>query len=371
MVTIFVAMQHLYLEHRTLCPTVAGYMDSVRPAKLSDGVAGSTSSLWQIDLVGWAFRLTDAGRRAPIRYRDAQSSTTLAMEPVRRDDVAAAYHRTASLTWCGWNQSVYSYRNVVDHDDDDVAAAVFGALEMQAADGSWTRFMEIPAPVSARRAHLQRLCDQSSLHKDHAAFLWKLRNEHGFVPKVAYDLGSHVLAWTKAAARVWPDAEFVLFDGYAPAAFLYRGYKHYHVGVLSDVDGRVVRFYQNDDIPSGNSYYREIGCDGGKHFPTDRYVEATCRTLDSVVAERGFPPPDLIKIDVQGCEMDILRGALSTLASAQYLIVELQDTNYNDGAPKADVVRPFIESLGWTCVAAKFSDNGPDADYCFKRNSTA
>jgi hypothetical protein len=100
----------------------------------------------------------------------------------------------------------------------------------------------------------------------------------------------------------------------------------------------------------------------------DKYVERICRTLDSVVAERGFPLPDLIKIDVQGCEMDIIKGALETLRSAQYLIVELQDTNYNDGAPKADVTLPFIESLGWTCIARKFSDNGPDADYCFRRN---
>ena len=27
-------------------------------------------------------------------------------------------------------------------------------------------------------------------------------------------------------------------------------------------------------------------------------------TLDKVVKERGFPLPDFIKIDVQGCEMD-------------------------------------------------------------------
>lgn len=227
-----------------------------------------------------------------------------------------------------------------------------------------------PVVPPALRAHLENMAaNPNGMPLAHREFLHKLRNEFGFEPEVAYDLGSCVGHWTKAAREVWPRAQYVLFDGYAPYEFLYvRAKEMYHIGVLSDADDRVVRFYQNDNGPNGNSYFREVGCPYGDFFPADQYVERTCRTLDSVVAERGFPAPDLIKIDVQGCEMDIIKGALATLRSAQYLIVELQDTNYNDGAPKADVTLPFIESLGWTCIARKFSDNGPDADYCFRRN---
>ena len=66
--------------------------------------------------------------------------------------------------------------------------------------------------------------------------------------------------------------------------------------------------------------------------------------------------------------MDILIGAKECLKTAKFLIVEMQHTNYNDDAPKVEVTKPFIESLGWTCIAEKFSDNGPDADYCFMNN---
>jgi hypothetical protein len=140
------------------------------------------------------------------------------------------------------------------------------------------------------------------------------------------------------------------------------------VGPLSDSDDRVVKFYQNDFYPGGNSYYREIGFRDGALFPEDVYHLKQCARLDTVVQQQGFPLPDLIKIDVQGAEIDILKGATTTTINhAKYLIVELQHTEYNRGAWKADRSVPFIESLGWKCIGNRFSDNGPDADYCFER----
>lgn len=218
------------------------------------------------------------------------------------------------------------------------------------------------------RDHLAALAGRDVLPEAHRRYLWRLRDELGFEPKVVYDIGACVLHWTRHARQVWPGAEVVLFDAFAPAAFLYDGHRH-HVGVLSDADGRDVDFFQNVADPGGNSYYREIGHPmSDRIFPRDSAQKRSARALDSVVAERGFPMPDLIKIDVQGAEQDVLRGAIGVMAHAKVLIVEMQDTHYNDGAPLAAETLPFVESLGWTCVARKFCDNGPDADYAFVRN---
>jgi hypothetical protein len=73
----------------------------------------------------------------------------------------------------------------------------------------------------------------------------------------------------------------------------------------------------------------------------------------------------LIKIDVQGAELDVLKGSLNTLSNCKYLIVELQDINYNNGAPLAPITIKYLEDNGWQLIASKFSDNGPDGDYCF------
>ena len=88
-------------------------------------------------------------------------------------------------------------------------------------------------------------------------------------------------------------------------------------------------------------------------------------TLNTIVKTKNFPLPDLVKIDVQGSELDIIKGGLDVINNAKYLIVELQDVQYNRGAPMAHETIQFLNENGWELIASKFSDNGPDADYCF------
>lgn len=52
------------------------------------------------------------------------------------------------------------------------------------------------------------------------------------------------------------------------------------------------------------------------------------RRLDTVIAEQALPDPHLIKIDVEGAEADVLRGAEQTLRRARpILLIELHGTN--------------------------------------------
>lgn len=215
--------------------------------------------------------------------------------------------------------------------------------------------------VRNRLTELSNLRDMG-FFKEHAKYLQKLKNE-GLEPKVIYDIGSCVLHWTNEAKNAWKDAKYILFDAFEPAEFLYEGYD-YHIGVLSD-STKTVEWWQNDMIPGGNSYYREIGCT--EFFTDEMKSTRVTKTLDQVVKERGFPPPDFIKIDVQGSEIDILRGSTETLKSVKDLVVELQHSEYNKGAPQVQESLPFIESLGFKCVSPMFAYNGPDADYHFKK----
>lgn len=199
------------------------------------------------------------------------------------------------------------------------------------------------------------------LPKDHSDFLFKLKNQWNFNPKVIYDIGSCVLHWEKNARIVWPDSEFILFDAFEPVEMFYTNYK-YHIGVLSNEDNKIVKFYQNDMHPGGNSYYREIV---HNIYPENNYLLKITKTLNSIVKEKNFPQPDLIKIDVQGAELDIIKGAEEILQNTKILIVELQHCKYNENAPDVNISKPYIESLGWICIAEKFANNTYDADYCF------
>ena len=211
--------------------------------------------------------------------------------------------------------------------------------------------------------HLESISQLRLIPGEHINFVKSLNTK----PRIVYDIGSCVLHWTNMAKDIFTDSQFVLFEAMDEVEFLYKGY-NYNLGVLSDSDNKEIDFYQNLEFPGGNSYYQEIGHpDSEKLFKLP--VKKTAMTLSTVVKTRNFPLPDLVKIDVQGCELDILKGGMDVINNAEYLIVELQNTQYNKNAPLANETITFLNNNGWILVGdGPFCDNGPDGDYCFKRN---
>ena len=226
------------------------------------------------------------------------------------------------------------------------------------------------APViSSVESRLRDLYNQRLLPAQHVEYLHRLA-ALGLNPPVIYDVGSCVLHWTNEARRIWPGAQFYLFEAMSSCEFLYKENNlNYHMGLLSDQDGRELDFYQNEEHPGGNSYYREnaeVNPQAPLYFNESHRRQMTSRCLDSVVVERRFPAPTLLKMDVQGAELDILRGALTTLQSVTDVILELQVVEYNKGAPLRDTVLEYMNSLGFDCLGL-FCNNGPDGDYHFRR----
>ena len=208
----------------------------------------------------------------------------------------------------------------------------------------------------------------------HIDYLYRLKYHHNFEPKVVYDLGSAVLHWSKFASCVWNEAEFYHIDGFDGYHSLYQKNKiNYAIEVLSDTE-KEVTFYENVK-DSGSSSYYEMNFQEFPHnlaFKTSPfYRERTVRTktLDTVVAENNWKLPDLIKMDIQGCEMDVLQGAEKTLEYCNHLILELQSTEYMKGAPLNHEVIEYLENKGYVLIS-HFTQNPScaDGDYHFFRS---
>ena len=194
-------------------------------------------------------------------------------------------------------------------------------LEMQKKDN-----------VKLRNNLFRQSIQDNVIPKDHVNYLKALKAD-GFEPRVIYDIGSCLLHWTKEARKIWPDAKIIAFDASTSVEFLYNKTQvdGYNIGVLTDEDDKELTFYQHDAYQGGNSYYKEIG---SKNSSTlfNKHTAYTRRgmTLDTIVAEREFPLPDLIKIDVQGAEKDVVGGGIKTLQNCKHLIVEMQREQYNE-----------------------------------------
>jgi FkbM family methyltransferase len=215
------------------------------------------------------------------------------------------------------------------------------------------------------QTRLRDLGNQRLLPQAHVEYLTKLRNE-GIEPKVIYDIGACVLHWTNEAQRIWNNSEFFAFEAMQSSEFLFKehGIK-YHMGVLSDVSGKEVIFYNNEMHPSGSSYYKE-NTEINPNAPEYHGRSLRTVTLDAVRRLKQFPSPDLIKMDVQGAELDILKGAVETLQTVKHVILELQVIEYNKGAPLRDTVIEYMDQQGFDCLGI-FCNNGPDGDYHFMR----
>ena len=74
-------------------------------------------------------------------------------------------------------------------------------------------------------------------------------------------------------------------------------------------------------------------------------------TVDSL----GINDIDVIKIDVEGYEMEVLKGATKTLENTQYLMIELNNNTKKYGSSNI-AVEKFISSLGFTVLL----DHWPD-----------
>jgi FkbM family methyltransferase len=213
---------------------------------------------------------------------------------------------------------------------------------------------------------LRELGSQRLIPYQHVEYLKSLP----ITPTVIYDIGACVLHWTNEAKRIWPDAEYVVFEAMPECEFLYKENKlQYHIGVLSDTTGKTVEFYQNTYHPGGNSYYKEnveVNPEAEQYFNETHKRSYNTVTLDAVVNLKKMPRPDLIKMDVQGAELDVLKGAQETLKECDHVILELQSVEYNKGAPLKDTVIKYMNNIGFENIGM-FSTNGPDGDYYFRK----
>lgn len=81
--------------------------------------------------------------------------------------------------------------------------------------------------------------------------------------------------------------------------------------------------------------------------PAGRLTVATA-TVDSLIGRGELAPPQLVKIDVEGAEMDVLLGMERTLREhAPKLVLEFDDATQSQCEGKVGACRGFLESLGY------------------------
>lgn len=176
--------------------------------------------------------------------------------------------------------------------------------------------------------------------------------KRGLRPHSVLDVGANYGAWSHVAKSVFQDAQFYLIEPQVEMKpFLDRfcddthGAKWFLAGAGSSV-GELLLTTWNDF--AGSSFLP------GQDHSAENQRRVPVVTIDSLVQQGEMDPPDLIKIDVQGFELEVLQGSRSCFDHTEMFIIEVSFFKTHPERPVFLDVVNFMADKGY--VVYDFAD---------------
>jgi FkbM family methyltransferase len=154
-----------------------------------------------------------------------------------------------------------------------------------------------------------------------------LARQNGLSPRTVIDVGAAV--GTPEVYKVFPDARHVMIEPLVEnEPFLDLVCKslpraEYLIAAIGRTCG-TTSLRCRDDLT-----YSQVCADRSNHIDGFTLREVRTLTLDALCADRQLQDPYLIKIDVDGSELDVIEGAEGTLAAAELVAIEATFFNSN------------------------------------------
>ena len=177
------------------------------------------------------------------------------------------------------------------------------------------------------------------IHKFKAFEFFKLYNA---VFNNVLDIGAHKGKWTAEFKKHYPDSKVLMIEANEDHINDLIRVGPYITALLGK-ENKEVDYYVCDDKNNnhGNGMYKE-----NTNVPF-KVTKKKSITLDTLLPTQKF---DLIKMDVQGAELDIIQGSPGMIHNTKYLWLELQLHHYNIGAPSAGKVIGYLNQIGFELI---------------------
>lgn len=152
---------------------------------------------------------------------------------------------------------------------------------------------------------------------------FKIIIEIGFSPKHIVDVGANHGTWTRNALNYFPNAHYTLLE---PQGNLKKS--------INDVliSNSKVKFYaMGAGSSSGTLKFSMVGRDDSCTFAMSEseaqekgytQIDVPVVTLNGFLPTLNLPNPEVIKIDAEGFDLEVLKGASNYLPTAEVILVE-------------------------------------------------
>jgi len=182
----------------------------------------------------------------------------------------------------------------------------------------------------------------------------EMANKTGSV-KTIFDLGANIGTWTLMAKALIPDATVHAFepvpqyqDGYLESTKKLKNVTLHKVGT-----GRENK-QEKFNLSGHSSSFLDVGENLLKMFPGESKtgeINVEMVRLDDYIVLKNIPLPDLMKLDVEGFEMEVLSGALKCMKHCRFIILEVSFIERHIGQPLFHDIVHFMGQHNYTVHA--------------------
>jgi FkbM family methyltransferase len=192
-----------------------------------------------------------------------------------------------------------------------------------------------------------------------------------------FDLGAHKGAWTKMAKSIFPQASICMFEPQIEMKVhlenivnTYSDVRLIQKGVGSKTENLVFTIW--DDF-AGSSFLPKPN-DNLLQSGKQRKIEIV--TLDGILENAEIQVPDIVKLDIQGFELEALKGGTRLFGKTEVFILEVALYPFEDmpGIPTFIEVVNFMFDRGYVVydfggfLRRPYDNSVGQCDICFVRS---
>jgi FkbM family methyltransferase len=181
------------------------------------------------------------------------------------------------------------------------------------------------------RRYLKRIADVPDMWNT----LYRLK-EQNIASKTILDVGAFCGDWTRNCLKVFPDSNYFLFEAQEGMADSLKMMETDQIVIenifLGENDGTYVDFYE-----AGTS-------SSALRFGSHTSIKKNTISLDNYCREKSIKSIDILKLDVQGYELNILKGAKTILNNVNLIITEVSFIDVYVDCPLVNEVIQYLDS---------------------------
>jgi len=206
------------------------------------------------------------------------------------------------------------------------------------------RFISKQIHLFLRKIGYQLVPANSFLHSQDVVELLTSKNVK---VRNIFDVGAHRGEWTLAISKYLnKDVRVTMFEPSphhkANLDAIANQFGYRYLSIALGKSKSVIDFYTTGG--TGDSFYEEIAHQNKSRIAP---ISIEVETLDNVIENFSLVPPDLLKLDCQGSELDILKGGKKTLDLVSGIILEASILECNKGAPLMGEIVSYLDEKGF------------------------